>query len=85
MLTLSTIQVASDHTIGRCMRQMNMKRCTATFRPGFHIIVSDRDESKSLNRRCYWHAYDDMGWFFVMSPIHPPSITDVLVGLKKLR
>ena len=31
---------------------------------GFHIVVSDGDASKSLDRRYCWGAYDDMGTFF---------------------
>ena len=36
----------------------------STIKPGFHIVVSDRVASQSVDRRCCWDAYDDMGTFF---------------------
>ena len=36
----------------------------STIKPDFHIVVSDGDVSQSVDRRCCWDAYDDMGTFF---------------------
>ena len=33
-------------------------------KPGIHIVVSDGEASQSVDRRCCWDAYDDMGTFF---------------------
>ena len=33
-------------------------------KPGFYIVVSEGDAPQSVDRRCYWDAYDDMGTFF---------------------
>ena len=33
-------------------------------RSGSHIVVSDGDASQSVERRCYWDVYDDIGTFF---------------------
>ena len=42
-----------------------LKLFTSIVKPGFHIVVvSDGDASQSVDRRCYWDAYDDMETFF---------------------
>ena len=33
-------------------------------KPGFHIVIRYEDASQSVERRCKWDAYDDMGTFF---------------------
>ena len=53
-------------------------------KPGFHITVSDRDASQSVERRCYWDAYDDMGMFFWWCRLRPRSIADVPVEMRKV-
>ena len=52
--------------------------------PGFHIAVSGRAVSQSVDRRCYWHAYDDMGTFFWWCHRRPHSIADVPVEMQKV-
>ena len=34
------------------------------WKPHKEIVVIDGDASQSVERRCYWDAYDDMGTFF---------------------
>ena len=47
-------------------------------KPGFHIVVSDGDASQSMDRRCCWDAYDDMGTLF-------GDVTDVPVEIWKIQ
>ena len=54
-------------------------------KPGFHIIVSKGDASQSVDRRCCWEAYDDMGTFFWWCRRRPHSIADVPVEIRKVQ
>ena len=51
---------------------------------GFHIVISDRDASQSVDRRCCWDAYDDMGTFLGDVADGPRSISDVPVERGKV-
>ena len=42
----------------------SMSLTHGSLKPGFHIVISDGDVSQSVDRRCCWDAYDDMGTFF---------------------
>ena len=48
------------------------------FKPGFHIVVNDGYASQSVDRRCCWDAYDDMGTFY-------GNVADVPVEIRKVQ